>query len=111
MYHGMEDQNIGTAPINSERMFAALEAVGKESVLYMYPYEDHGQISKETILDQWARWIAWLDKYVKHPHTPQFPLLRDPVTTPTGTAPRTGGAGTRPGGRRGPGTTPPPPGQ
>ncbi len=111
MYHGMEDQNIGTAPINSERMFAALESIGKESVLYMYPYEDHGQIAKETILDQWARWIAWLDKYVKHPHTPQFQFLRDPVTTPVGPGARTGGTGTRPAGRRGTGTTPPPPGQ
>ena len=66
MYHGIDDQNMGTDPINSERMFAALEALGKPAALYMYPYEDHGQIAKETLLDQWARWIAWLDKYVKN---------------------------------------------
>jgi len=65
MYHGLEDQNIGTAPINSERMFTALESLGKPASLYMYPYEDHGQIARETVLDQWARWVAWLDKYVK----------------------------------------------
>jgi len=33
--------------------------------LYKYPYEDHGQVAQETILDQWARFVAWLDKYVK----------------------------------------------
>ena len=31
----------------------------------MYPYEDHGQIARETLLDQWARFVAWLDKYLK----------------------------------------------
>jgi dipeptidyl aminopeptidase/acylaminoacyl peptidase len=65
MYHGMEDQNVGTDPINSERMFDALEALGKTAALYKYPYEDHGQVAQETILDQWARFVAWLDKYVK----------------------------------------------
>ena len=33
------------------------------------PYEDHGPIAKETVLDQWARWVAWLDKYVKNANT------------------------------------------
>ena len=65
MYHGMEDQNVGTDPINSERMFDAMEALGKTAALYKYPYEDHGQVAEETILDQWARFVAWLDKYVK----------------------------------------------
>lgn len=64
MYHGLEDQNVGTDPINSERLFATLQALGKPAALYMYPYEDHGQITQETILDQWSRWVAWLDKYL-----------------------------------------------
>lgn len=67
MYHGLEDQNIGTDPTNSRRLFASLEALGKPSALYMYPYEDHGQIGRETILDEWARFVAWLDKWVKNP--------------------------------------------
>ncbi len=64
MYCGMEDQNVGTDPINSERMFSVLESIGKPAALYMYPYEDHGQVAKETIMDMWARWTAWLEKYV-----------------------------------------------
>lgn len=64
MYAGMEDQNIGTDPTNSIRMFNVLESIGKTAALYMYPYEDHGQIARESLMDQWARWIAWLDKYV-----------------------------------------------
>ncbi|OYV67278.1 MAG: hypothetical protein B7Z72_09895, partial [Gemmatimonadetes bacterium 21-71-4] len=66
MYHSLEDQNVGTDPISSIRMMQALRALGKTAALYMYPYEDHGPLTQETILDQWARWTAWLDMYVKH---------------------------------------------
>ncbi|MEM4407659.1 MAG: prolyl oligopeptidase family serine peptidase, partial [Candidatus Caldarchaeum sp.] len=65
LYHGEEDQNVGTDPINSERMFHALNSLGKKVALYMYPYEDHSPQAKETILDLWARWVAWLDKHLK----------------------------------------------
>ena len=34
---------------------------------YNRPLTRHGPVAKETILDQWARWIAWLDMYVKNP--------------------------------------------
>ena len=96
MYHGLEDQNVGTAPINSERMYASLEALGKPAALYMYPYEDHGQIAKETVLDQWARFVAWLDKWVKNPQPVTFQYLKEPATNAV------------PGARRGRGATPPP---
>ncbi len=66
MYHSLEDQNVGTNPVNSIRMFHALQSLGKTTALYMYPYEDHGPVTAETDLDQWARWVAWLDKYVKN---------------------------------------------
>ena len=67
MYHGLHDQNVGTDPDNSIRLFHALNGLGKTTALYMYPFEDHGPASKETLLDLWARWAAWLDKYVKNP--------------------------------------------
>ncbi|MBL0891579.1 MAG: S9 family peptidase [Gemmatimonadaceae bacterium] len=66
MYHSTEDQNVGTDPINSTKLYHALMGLGKTASLYMYPYEDHGPIAKETVMDQWARWVAWLDKYVKN---------------------------------------------
>ena len=66
MYHSLEDQNVGTDPISSIRMMQALRAAGKTSALFMYPYEDHGPATKESDLDQWGRWTAWLDLYVKH---------------------------------------------
>jgi dipeptidyl aminopeptidase/acylaminoacyl peptidase len=67
MYHGGDDNNVGTWLINSERMFMALNGLNKPAALYIYPYEDHGPVGKETQLDMWARWIEWLDFYVKNP--------------------------------------------
>ncbi len=67
MYHGMDDANTGTNPINAEYLFMALDGLGKPAALYMYPYEGHGPIAKETTLDLWARWVMWLDTYVKNP--------------------------------------------
>jgi len=73
MYHGIHDQNVGTDPDNSIRLFHALNGLGKTTSLYMYPLEDHGPATKETLLDLWARWGAWLDKYVKNPTKPDNP--------------------------------------
>jgi dipeptidyl aminopeptidase/acylaminoacyl peptidase len=69
MYHNLHDQTVGTDPDNSIRLLHALQGLGKTAALYMYPFEDHGQVSRETLLDNWTRWAAWLDKYVKNPTT------------------------------------------
>jgi dipeptidyl aminopeptidase/acylaminoacyl peptidase len=71
MYHALEDQNVGTAPISSVRMYHALQGLGKPAALYMYPYEDHSDATYTTDLDIWARWIAWFDTYVKNPESPK----------------------------------------
>jgi dipeptidyl aminopeptidase/acylaminoacyl peptidase len=65
MYHSIEDQNVGTALESSTRMFHALQGLGKPAALYLYPYEDHSVATYRTDLDQWARWLAWFDVYVK----------------------------------------------
>lgn len=65
MYHGLGDQNVGTDPAHTPRMFHALNGLGKEAAMYLYPFEDHGPATKETLLDLWARWAAWLDVHLK----------------------------------------------
>ena len=65
MYHGMHDQNVGTAPEHSPRLFHALNGLDKEAAMYLYPYEDHGPASRATVLDLWGRWTAWLDVHLK----------------------------------------------
>ena len=69
MYHGLHDQNVGTDPAHTPRMFHALNGLGKEAAMYLYPYEDHGPAAKETLLDLWARWTAWLDVHLKDTKT------------------------------------------
>ena len=64
MYHGMHDQNVGTAPDHSPRLFHALNGLGKEAAMYLYPFEDHGPATRETLLDLWARWAAWLEVHL-----------------------------------------------
>jgi dipeptidyl aminopeptidase/acylaminoacyl peptidase len=65
MYHGADDNNTGTWPIQSERLMHALTTLGKTAALYMYPYESHTPRAIENNLDMWARWIDWFDRYVK----------------------------------------------
>jgi len=65
LYHSLEDQNVGTAPISSIRMLHALQGLGKTAAMFMYLYEDHSVAMYQTDLDQWARWLAWFDVYVK----------------------------------------------
>lgn len=65
MYHGMHDQNVGTDPAHTPRMFHALNGLGKDAAMYLYPFEDHGPATKETLLDLWARWSAWLEVHLK----------------------------------------------
>jgi len=66
LYHALEDQNQGTAPMSSTRMYQALNGLGKNAALYMYPYEDHSVATYQSALALWARWFAWFEVYVKN---------------------------------------------
>jgi len=65
MYHGGDDNNTGTFPLQSQRMISALTILGKNAVLYEYPYESHTPRAIENKLDMWARFIDWFDRWVK----------------------------------------------
>ena len=65
LYHGADDNNSGTWPMQSERFMQALTSKGKTAALYVYPYESHTPRAIENTLDLWARWIGWFDQYVK----------------------------------------------
>lgn len=65
LYHGGDDNNTGTFPVQSRRLISALTILGKEAVLYEYPYESHTPRAMENKLDMWARMIQWLDEHVR----------------------------------------------
>lgn len=69
LMHNQDDTNVGTNPIQSDRLFEALNGLGKTCQLVQYPFEDHGPVARETVLDYWARALEWFDRYVKNPPT------------------------------------------
>jgi dipeptidyl aminopeptidase/acylaminoacyl peptidase len=66
MYHGGNDNNTGTFPIQSRRLMQALQALDKTAVLYEYPYESHGPRAIESYLDLWKHFLDFFDMYVKN---------------------------------------------
>src|SRR4030095_8340755 len=50
MYHNLGDQNVGTDPTNSIRLYHALNGLGKPTALYLYPLADHGPVRTRTLL-------------------------------------------------------------
>ena len=65
LIHGMADDNTGTFPINSERLFAALKGNGGTAKYVQLPAEPHGYRARESIGHVLAEEVAWLDKFVK----------------------------------------------
>jgi len=66
MTHGEADDNTGTYPIQSERLFAAIQGLGGTARLVMLPFEAHGYRAKETTEHVLYEMVNWFDKYVKH---------------------------------------------
>jgi dipeptidyl aminopeptidase/acylaminoacyl peptidase len=65
LIHGEADDNSGTFPMQSERMFAAISGLGGTARLVMLPLEGHGYRSRESILHVLWEIERWLDMYVK----------------------------------------------
>lgn len=65
LIHGEADDNTGTFPINSERLYAALKGNGGISRFVYLPYEAHSYRGKENLLHMLWEQFHWLEKYVK----------------------------------------------
>ena len=66
MIHGEADDNTGTFPIQSERMYQAIRGNGGTVRLVMLPAEAHGYAARESIEHTLYEMITWFDKYVKN---------------------------------------------
>lgn len=66
LIHGEADNNTGTFPMQSERYYAALKAMGATTRLVVLPYESHGYVAKESLLHMLWETDQWLEKYVKN---------------------------------------------
>ena len=65
LIHGEADDNDGTFPIQSERMYEAVRGNGGTTRLVFLPVEAHGYRGKETIEHVLWEKFAWFNKYVK----------------------------------------------
>ena len=66
LIHGEADDNTGTFPIQSERMYQAIRGNGGTVRLVMLPAEAHGYAARESIEHTLYEMITWFDKYVKN---------------------------------------------
>jgi dipeptidyl aminopeptidase/acylaminoacyl peptidase len=66
LIHGEADNNSGTFPIQSQRLYHALKGHGGIARLVMLPNESHGYRAVESTLHVLAEMIEWFDKYVKN---------------------------------------------
>ncbi len=66
MIHGQIDNNSGTFPIQSERLYHAIKGHGGQARLVMLPFESHGYRAKESVLHTLAEMIDWFDTHVKN---------------------------------------------
>ena len=71
MIHGEADNNTGTFPIQSERMYNAIKGHGGTARFVLLPYESHGYRGRESVLHTLWEMDNWLEKYVKG--TPVLP--------------------------------------
>jgi len=69
MIHGEVDNNSGTYPIQSERMFSAIKGNGGTARLVVLPNESHGYRARESVLHTLAEMIDWFDLHVKQADT------------------------------------------
>ncbi|MBY0507400.1 MAG: prolyl oligopeptidase family serine peptidase [Bryobacteraceae bacterium] len=63
--HGEADNNQGTFPIQSERMYQAVRGNGGTARLTILPHEAHGYAAKESIEHTLWEMVSWFDKHVK----------------------------------------------
>ncbi|MBJ7574993.1 S9 family peptidase [Luteimonas sp. MC1828] len=77
--HGEQDNNSGTFPMQSERLFSAIKGLGGQARLVMLPNESHGYRARESILHMLAETNDWLEKYVRNA-PPREGGVETPVT-------------------------------
>jgi dipeptidyl aminopeptidase/acylaminoacyl peptidase len=65
LIHGEADNNSGTFPIQSERLYVALKGHGATARYVTLPHESHGYTARESVLHTVAEMLNWADRYLK----------------------------------------------
>jgi dipeptidyl aminopeptidase/acylaminoacyl peptidase len=64
LIHGADDENSGTFPIQSQRLYAAIKGHGGRARLVMLPHESHQYRARESVLHCLAEMVEWLDRHL-----------------------------------------------
>jgi dipeptidyl aminopeptidase/acylaminoacyl peptidase len=67
LLHGEVDNNAGTFPIQSERLYMALKGHGATVRYVTLPHESHGYTARESVLHTVAEMVDWMNVHVKTP--------------------------------------------
>ncbi len=65
LIHGEVDDNSGTFPLQSKRLFHALSGLGGTVRYVLLPNESHGYRARESVLHVLAESFDWFDEHVK----------------------------------------------
>ncbi|MCX4243281.1 alpha/beta hydrolase family protein [Paraliomyxa miuraensis] len=66
LVHGEIDDNSGTFPLQSQRLFHAMQGTGGTARLVLLPGESHGYVARESVLHVLAESFEWFDRHVKN---------------------------------------------
>ena len=69
LIHGEADDNSGTFPIQSERMYQAIKGNGGTVRYVTLPYEAHGYVGLESVEHTLWEMITWYDRWVRNAGT------------------------------------------
>lgn len=93
LIHGEADNNPGTFPIQSERLYQAIRGNGGTVRYVVLPHESHGYAARESVEHTLWEMVTWFDRHLKGDLPPAEEM-------PSGETPETqSGAGTAAGGR------------
>jgi dipeptidyl aminopeptidase/acylaminoacyl peptidase len=65
LLHGAEDDNPGTFPLQSERLYHALQGNGGTVRLVLLPGEAHGYVARESVEHTLYEMSRWLERYLR----------------------------------------------
>ena len=66
LIHGEADDNTGTFPIQSERLYQALKGHGATVRYVTLPFEAHGYAARESVLHTMAEMLNWANEWAKN---------------------------------------------
>ena len=66
LIHGEADNNPGTFPVQSERLYQAVRGHGGTVRYVRLPHESHGYLARESVGHALYEMIGWFDKHVKN---------------------------------------------